>query len=122
MKYKTLFLLLLKAIGVFILVQGLATLIPDVISLIRRAIEDDHFEEEARILYYLDNFIEIAIGLYLIFGGKWIVNKAIPSNRPYCNECGYELRNLTNNQCPECGTPVQTNQTTSQATEAIPEN
>ena len=49
-------------------------------------------------------FFNLIAGLYLFFGGKWIVNKAIPSNRPYCHECGYELTHARSNVCPECGT------------------
>jgi hypothetical protein len=45
----------------------------------------------------------LAIGLYFFFGGEWIVNKAIPSNRPYCPDCGYDLSRATTDRCPECG-------------------
>jgi uncharacterized paraquat-inducible protein A len=63
-------------------------------------------------------FFNLIAGLYLFFGGKWIVNKAIPSNRPYCHECGYELTHARSNVCPECGTefkpskpPIMNNET-----------
>jgi hypothetical protein len=48
--------------------------------------------------------LSLLIGLYLFFGGKWIVNRAIPGNRPYCQECGYELTRTQSDRCPECGT------------------
>ena len=44
---------------------------------------------------------------YLFFGGKWIADKAIPGNRPYCHECGYDLTNAVGNVCTECGTPFR---------------
>ncbi len=47
----------------------------------------------------------IALGLYLFFGGRWIANLAIPGNRPYCDECGYDLTRAGAAACPECGTP-----------------
>jgi hypothetical protein len=46
---------------------------------------------------------QLALGLYLFFGGEWIVNRAIPSNRPYCPECGYDLSRSRREHCPECG-------------------
>ena len=49
--------------------------------------------------------IPMGIGLYLFFGGKWIADLAIPGNRPYCPECGYDLTGATESRCPECGTP-----------------
>lgn len=50
-----------------------------------------------------------AIGLYLFFGGEWVVNLAIASNRPYCPECGYDLSRATGPVCPECGTLLPPN-------------
>ena len=44
---------------------------------------------------------------YLFFGGKWVADKAIPGNRPYCHECGYDLTNAAGNVCTECGTPFK---------------
>ncbi len=34
-----------------------------------------------------------------------IANLAIPGNRPYCDECGYDLTRAGAAACPECGTP-----------------
>jgi hypothetical protein len=56
--------------------------------------------EIARFGGYL---VQLLLGLYLFFGAKWIVNKAIPSNRPYCPECGYDLSKSRGDVCPECG-------------------
>jgi rubrerythrin len=53
---------------------------------------------------FLSISIEMIAGAYLFFGGKWVADKAIPSNRPYCHECGYELTGNVSDRCPECGT------------------
>ncbi len=46
-----------------------------------------------------------AFAIYLFLGGSHVVNFLVPSNRPYCPECGYELSAITQDGiCPECGT------------------
>ena len=53
----------------------------------------------------LPKMIQLCIGLYLFRGGDWIVNRVIPTNRPYCHECGYDLTGSgMAGECPECGT------------------
>ncbi len=47
--------------------------------------------------------IQFVLGLYLLFSGEALVNLCIPSNRPYCPECGYELSESSQERCPECG-------------------
>ena len=48
--------------------------------------------------------VQLLIGLLLFFRSNWIANLAIPSNRPYCVECGYDLTAHAADKCPECGT------------------
>ncbi|MGB7157408.1 MAG: hypothetical protein WBD40_05045 [Tepidisphaeraceae bacterium] len=36
-----------------------------------------------------------------------VLLKAIPGNRPYCHECGYDLTNAVGHVCVECGTPFK---------------
>lgn len=103
MKYKTLFRLLVKAIGVYCMAVGAAQLINGighmVWSLMDPAVAGGSISWV--VLYSAGSFV---VGLYLFFGGKWIVDRAIPSNRPYCGECGYELSHAASDRCPECGT------------------
>ncbi len=114
MKYKTAFRLGIRAIGVLIAAQEipwfLQGCVPATIELLRL----DPFGAGAfpSWSWYLGNFlghvVGFAIGAYLFFRGDWIVNLAIPSNRPYCHECAYELTGLpTEGVCPECGTPYR---------------
>ncbi|HVP12941.1 MAG TPA: hypothetical protein VMV94_17335 [Phycisphaerae bacterium] len=97
MRYKTLFRLLLKVMGVFFVVHGATQLIaqswPSLHFIVPTA---GPYSPDPIMLYEVawhigSNGVQIAIGLYLFFGGKWIVNKAIRGNRPYCHECGYDL-------------------------------
>ncbi len=105
MKYKTLFRLLLKFMGLWLVVQGVAGTIGHVALMLE-------FEARTTFRHPFFNFnlkyvIELIAGLYLFFGGKWILNLVIPSNRPYCPECGYDLSKASASECPECGTPIE---------------
>jgi hypothetical protein len=104
MKHKTLFRLLLKAIGVWVFAAGANSLFVFVTNLV----VSFTFGGANRGYYWMSLIgptFQTCFGLYLFFGGKWIVDMAIPSNRPYCHECGYELTNASGNRCTECGTP-----------------
>jgi hypothetical protein len=109
MKYKTLFRLMLKAIGVYLFAEGIPQLGAYGIGLIYGLTQ----ARWARLsgTYGLLNLsaplFSVAFGLYLFFGGRWIVDKAIPANRPYCPECGYDLTAANRNRCPECDTPFR---------------
>jgi len=40
-----------------------------------------------------------------VFDPASLANASVPIDRDaYCQECGYNLRGLTDDQCPECGT------------------
>ena len=119
MKYKTLFRMLLKATGVFLVTAGVATalhqlgsflvyigysLMPSATWLPRPG-PSVPAVTWSLLATLLEPAFQIAAGAYLFFGGRWIVDKAIPGNRPYCPECGHDLTGATRNRCPECGTP-----------------
>ncbi|MFG0250309.1 MAG: hypothetical protein ACF8OB_15600 [Phycisphaeraceae bacterium JB051] len=110
MKYKTAFRLGLKLIGVYLIA---ISVMPFIVKMSQFYVATRSQQSmgimDVSVLQWtlvlLDSqLLNIVVGLYLFFKGEWIVNKAIPSNRPYCHECGYELTNATLNICPECGT------------------
>jgi hypothetical protein len=110
MKYKTVFRLILKATGVFLFFSGVSTAVMYLAFTVMYFIPGmsgsigpwPYF-----MMQFLAPLLQIVAGAYLFFGGKWIADLAIPSNRPYCHECGYELTGAVGHVCTECGTPFK---------------
>ena len=115
MKYKTLFRLLLKIVGVFVFALGAGTFFSYVGWVLEVATGryGGTTTNYARFIYNLIGpAAQMAFGAYLFFGGRWITDLAIPGNRNYCHECGYDLTGATGNVCNECGTPFQSQPST----------
>jgi hypothetical protein len=112
MKHKTWFRLVLKAIGILLI--GFA--LPDVVTHVIGYARWTAYQRSMMMGEPFDwvNFgmaiaapsLQVAFGLYLLFGGAWLANLCIPSNRAYCAECGYELSQVESKRCPECGTAI----------------
>src|SRR4051794_8870107 len=110
MRHKTLFRLLFKAIGVWIVATAAAQLAGSLSFYIGSFFlyrPGQVNMSQGFPLYLAAPLIQMGIGAYLFFGGKWIANLAIPSNRPYCHQCGYDLTGATSDICNECGTPFR---------------
>ena len=107
MKYKTLFRVLLKAIGIWMFVAGLANAIGGLGWALAYSTTIGGASFFGYVGYAVAGVVEMLVGAYLFFGGRWIADLAIPSNRPYCHECGYDLSAAgQSSRCPECGTEL----------------
>jgi hypothetical protein len=105
MKHKTLFRLLVKAIGILLLAFAIPELVGVMAYYLIIASPGSAAWSTSNWIYsMLGPAIQAAIGAYLFLEGKWVIDKCIPSNRPYCPECGYDLsHNVSTLNCPECG-------------------
>ena len=110
MKYKTLFRVLLKVIGVWVSVNAISSMTGQ-IGFIGYSLTNPALRASGQAWYTVMSavspLVQLGLGAYLFFGGQWIADKAIPGNRPYCHECGYDLTNAAGNLCSECGTPFK---------------
>ncbi len=105
-KYKTLFRVLQHLVGLLVFALGVVLSANHLQTLLYFfANPGSPFPMSWWALIPVEGIVGVALGLYLFFGGKWIANLAIPGNRPYCDECGYDLTDATGDSCPECGTP-----------------
>lgn len=113
MKHKTIVRIALKLLGVYLIALGLPTALSTsfnvMISLTPLNVNSGQsiFGPNGQWQWMLSSVLyfgtQIAVGAYLLFGGGWIVNLIVPSNRAYCPECGYELHGPAQRQCSECG-------------------
>ncbi|MBN1345744.1 MAG: hypothetical protein JXQ73_23830 [Phycisphaerae bacterium] len=51
--------------------------------------------------------VNLIIGGYLVFGGRWLLDKLVAADRRYCLECGCEVREAGATSCPECDAPLE---------------
>jgi hypothetical protein len=109
MKYKTLFRVICKAIGVYFFIWGMSGVIAAAGNAVAYFLARN--SNSSVELFYLigaaGSLFEIAAGCYLFFDGRLIADWAIPGNRKYCPECGYDLNNSVSGICSECGTHAE---------------
>lgn len=107
MKHKTWFRLVVKALGLYCMAMGIPELLATAAWVIQTLLSDDAQTWSAST--YLSTSLVgpmafVGVGLWLFLGAGWFANLAIPSNREYCPECGYDISKSSEATCPECGT------------------
>lgn len=121
MKHKTWFRLVLKAMGVFFAAQGVVYLLSSLPAMALAAwgwfVNGYYAGDWSMFLWEISGALigapMLLVGFYLFYRGEWIVSEAIPSNRPYCPDCGYDLSTIVSTVCPECGAALPTRPATS---------
>jgi hypothetical protein len=102
------FKLLIRAIGVFFCAAAL----PDMFTAIARIVSLLQFRatapgrpmwEWSYALYATGAFTKLAIGLYLLNGGAWLIRRCMRDLEGHCLACGYALHSVAGDTCPECG-------------------
>jgi hypothetical protein len=102
------FALLLRAIGLFILVDKLPVTVGYLSSLAQLFSDySDPFWAASIVLGLLGYLAADAVGVYLLFGGKRIVRFCVRDLVARCAVCGYPLAKVVGPVCPECGVPIQ---------------
>ena len=102
MRYKTLFRVLLKVLGVYLVVASFGSLFYFITEIVIQT-NASNTVRSTLWRFAFQGLFSVTIGLYLFFGGKWITDLAIPSNRPYCADCGYDIGRSPGDICQECG-------------------
>lgn len=116
MKYKTLVRVGLRLFGVFFCSLWLSRVANRVFAAISPVVIDWLGQSQSGFVMPGSALVwgigsetgTLLIGLVLFLGSGFFANLVIPSNRPYCLDCGYELTaSPPEGCCPECGAPYR---------------
>ena len=116
MRHKTLFLVLLKVLGLYLLVNGLTPIAFAMARFVSRVLASgiDTVRPQEMWNYtwaiVIQGFVNLALALYFFFGGRKVADLAFPNNNTYCGVCGWDLTRITESHCPECGADRHTNE------------
>lgn len=105
------FQLIVRAIGILILALSVPEAIWTVMWSIGQIMTGasgflspgEHFVAVAVSL--IGAFVRVAVGAYLLFGGRALVAYCIARVGDRCVRCGYDVSGTPAGPCPECGTP-----------------
>ena len=109
MKQFAWFVLAIKAIGVLLIGMSLSRLLLPLqwIGVLLDGEIGNYGGVGQNIAYFtmsLGPLVQFVFGLYLLLGGRRIINRCIRMVDGHCIVCGYDVRGLDAKVCPECGT------------------
>ena len=104
------FKLFLRGIGLLLLGLAFPGMLTQLGYLVQMVHEGEFAAPSPYLWMYggalLGTIAQAGIGLYLLFGGGWIVTRCMREIRDRCIACGYDLSAATGEVCTECGTPI----------------
>ena len=103
------FRLLLRAIGLYVMIQMSAYLIEYTGYLVRAVQLGTWADPSSTMLISstLGYLLAVCVGLYLLLGGEWVMRLCVRDLVVRCAVCGYPLSKIVGTVCPECGVPCQ---------------
>lgn len=116
MKYKTLFRLLVRYLGLTLMLEGGISIIAGSVYLLIVLPEGISRGFSTMFAYpvawLIGGIVSVGLGHHFLFSGEWLVNRIIPANHPYCPHCAYDVSgaqptNKATPTCPECGLPME---------------
>jgi hypothetical protein len=105
---RRLFYLLLRALGLYLLVEALRTGVEQFQMDFQEGLLYEHWIEiwSGRFYSYSSAAVLLGAGGYLFFAGRWILEYVAPFREGKCWDCAYDLRGNVSGRCPECGRPA----------------
>jgi len=109
MKLTNLALVLLRLLGLYFMVQGVAGAISAVVYSTMLFADEASYTAVSTLAFPASRFawssVSLLLGLYFFFGARKVVANVIEGTGPHCNRCGFDMSGVPGGQCPECGAP-----------------
>jgi hypothetical protein len=105
-------LLVVRLIGLFIVAWRVPSLFASLGMILREGVIDwvANFMFVGRANGYfladIGELVQLALGLYMLFGGKRLARLILPGVPGLCHRCGYDISGLDSSRCPECGAKI----------------
>ena len=109
------FKLMVRLVGILLIGLGGPMVIWHIGRLLAASVPDSPMRTSASLHYELYSVgpgllaygSQVAMGLYLLLKGDWIIRKVVAQINGRCAVCGYDLANLKGSSCPQCNTPFK---------------
>lgn len=109
------FKLLVRLVGLLLIGLSLPTVVWQIGRLLASTIPASptrtstsfSYELWAGAPYLLGYGVQLALGVYLLRGGDWVIRKILAEINGRCSVCGFDIQNTRGSTCPECNTPFK---------------